>query len=100
MNVFIAIAALVAVCIAAPPDATVLKNELENIGVDGYTFDVETSDGLKRTEQGVLNNIGTDKESLKVTGSIKWVDLDGTPYSLDFVADENGFQPTGAHLPH
>nr|AAU94927.1 larval cuticle protein 8.7 [Apriona germarii] len=99
MKVFIALAALAAVCIAAPPDAVVLKNELDNIGVDGYSFSVETSDGLNRVEQGVVNNLGSENESLRVTGSISWVDLEGTPYKLDFVADENGFQPVGAHLP-
>ncbi|KAJ8947779.1 hypothetical protein NQ318_017051 [Aromia moschata] len=102
MKLFVAIAALFAVALAAPQspkDATILKYESENIGVDGYHFNVETSDGLVRSEEGTLKTIGTETPVV-MKGSIKWVAPDGTPYQLDFIADENGFQPTGAHLPH
>jgi hypothetical protein len=49
MKLIIAFAALVAVALAAPVDdsatAQILKYENENIGIDGYKFAYETSDG-------------------------------------------------------
>lgn len=59
----------------------------------------ETSDGVSRSEQGELRNAGTENESIAVRGTITWIGADGTPYKIDFIADENGFQPQGAHLP-
>lgn len=32
-------------------------------------------------------------------GSFQYTADDGTPISLTYIADENGFQPQGAHLP-
>jgi Insect cuticle protein len=60
---------------------------------------VETSDGFKHEQSGVLNNVGSDAESLAVKGSYSFVGDDGQTYTVDFTADENGFQPSGAHLP-
>jgi len=33
------------------------------------------------------------------TGSYSYTAPDGTPITVNWVADENGFQATGAHLP-
>lgn len=78
--------------------------------LDGYHFRVgtqrwyncfryETSDGTSRQEQGELKNAGTENEALVVRGSISWIGDDGKQYTITFVADENGFQPQGDHLP-
>jgi Insect cuticle protein len=60
---------------------------------------LETSDGVKREEEGVLKNVGTENEALSVRGSFQFVGDDGQTYTVNFVADENGYQPEGAHLP-
>lgn len=64
-----------------------------------FLFRYELSDGTAREEQAELKNAGTDNEALSVKGSITWVAPDGQKYSLTYIADENGFQPQGAHLP-
>jgi hypothetical protein len=62
-----------------------------------YSF--ETSDGNKREEEAVLKNIGTENEAISVKGSFQFVGDDGQTYAVNFIADENGYQPQGAHLP-
>ncbi|XP_017071035.1 endocuticle structural protein SgAbd-6 [Drosophila eugracilis] len=80
-------------------DVEVLEYESENTGLGGYKFSYKLSDGTSRTEEGVVNNAGTDNESISIRGSVSWVAPDGQTYTINFVADENGFQPEGAHLP-
>ena len=62
-------------------------------------FRYELSDGVSRKEQAELKNAGTENESISVRGSISWVAPDGQTYTLNYIADENGFQPEGDHVP-
>lgn len=62
-------------------------------------YSYETSDGVSRSESAVLKNQGTENEALSVRGTVSWTADDGQIYTLNYVADENGFQPSGAHLP-
>ncbi|CAG9135492.1 unnamed protein product [Plutella xylostella] len=97
------ILALFAVAALASPveykDATILRQNLDNIGVDGYNYAVETSDGKRQEEQGQLVNPGTENEALVVRGSYSYTGPDGVVYTVTYVADQNGFQPQGAHIP-
>ncbi|XP_055373367.1 flexible cuticle protein 12-like [Condylostylus longicornis] len=102
MKFVIVLSALLAVALAAggdPKDATVVRYDNDNIGVDGYKFGVETSDGKKHDESGQLKNVGSEQEGIAVQGSFSYVGDDGQTYSVSYVADENGFQPQGAHIP-
>ncbi|XP_050315080.1 flexible cuticle protein 12-like [Anthonomus grandis grandis] len=104
MKVVIALFALVAVAVAAPQNpadvnAQVLRNELDNIGVDKFSYGYETSNGISAQEQGQLVNPGSENEAIAVRGSFQYTGPDGQQYSVQYVADENGFQPQGAHLP-
>lgn len=60
---------------------------------------VETSDGKSHQEEGQLKDVGTDHEAIVVRGSYTYVGDDGQTYTINYLADENGFQPEGAHLP-
>uniref|UniRef100_A0A336LX70 CSON006907 protein n=1 Tax=Culicoides sonorensis TaxID=179676 RepID=A0A336LX70_CULSO len=99
----IVLASLIAVTLSAPLDdsqnAQILKYESDNIGIDGYRFAYETSDGQTREEEAQLNNVGQENEAISVRGSYSFVAPDGQTYTINFVADENGFQPEGAHIP-
>ncbi|XP_047984035.1 cuticle protein CP14.6-like [Leguminivora glycinivorella] len=104
MKSFIVFALIVAAVAAAPQrgpdaDAQVLRYDAENIGVDGYKYSYETSNGIKSEEQAQLNNAGTDNEAISVRGSYSYTGPDGVVYTVVYIADENGFQPQGAHLP-
>ncbi|XP_030746748.1 endocuticle structural protein SgAbd-6-like [Sitophilus oryzae] len=101
---FIVLLALGLTAVFAAPqqssrDATIVKYEADNDGFSGYKFNFETSDGVSRSETGELKNAGTDNEALVMRGTISWIGADGTPYTIEFIADENGFQPKGAHFP-
>ncbi|XP_050466821.1 endocuticle structural glycoprotein SgAbd-4-like [Cataglyphis hispanica] len=65
-----------------------------------YNYNYETGNGIQAQEQGQLVKIKNGKEdALFVQGSFSYSDPDGKLIALNYVADENGFQPTGDHLP-
>lgn len=65
---------------------------------NAYKFGFEQSDGQKRDETGENKVIG--KESgIVMRGSFSFVSDDGQTYTVTYIADENGFQPSGAHIP-
>ncbi|XP_065359701.1 larval cuticle protein 65Ag1-like [Calliphora vicina] len=100
MKFIIVLAALFAVALAAPrpEDAVILRSESE-VGPESFQYSYETSDGSQAQAQGQLKNVGTDEEAIVVKGSFSFVADDGQTYTVNYVADENGFQPQGAHLP-
>lgn len=68
-----------------------------------YSYNFETGNGIKAFEHGEpKKSVQKDSESeyaLYVQGSFNYPSPDGTPISLNYVADENGFQAEGDHLP-
>ncbi|KAH8314831.1 hypothetical protein KR074_000829, partial [Drosophila pseudoananassae] len=102
MKFAIVLFALFAVAIAAPTassnEATVLRYE-SDVGPENYLYALETSDGVSKQEEGHLENVGTKNEAIVVRGSYSFVAKDGQTYTVNYIADENGFQPQGAHLP-
>lgn len=103
MKYIVIFALTVVACLAAPLDdssnAQILKYENDNIGIDGYKFAYETSDGVSRSEEAELKNAGSENEAMSVRGSITWTSPEGLTFTLNYIADENGFQPQGDHLP-
>ncbi|XP_017017844.1 larval cuticle protein 65Ag1-like, partial [Drosophila kikkawai] len=83
---------------APTEDIQIIRAE-SNVELEGYNFASETSDGTSKQESGVLTNPGAENEAIAVKGSFSWVAPDGQTYTVNYVADENGFQPSGAHLP-
>lgn len=63
-------------------------------------FSYETGNGILAKETGYIKNKGDkDHETLVQQGTITYHDEHGHPITLSYIADENGFQPQGAHLP-
>merc|ERR1712071_565212 len=90
---FVIIAALLAVVSAAPAelDAPVvgIVSSTSEMNADGsYSFAFESEDGIKVEESGSVSK-----------GSYSFTDADGVVLTVNWVADENGFQATGDHLP-
>jgi len=78
----------------------ILRQEQE-VNFDGtYKWAYETGNGIKAEEQGFLKNAGVpDQETQVAQGSYSYTAPDGQLISVTYIADENGFQPQGDHLP-
>merc|ERR1712136_71224 len=70
-------------------------------GTGKYSYNFEAANGIKMSEQGEQKYFGDKEEESYgsvARGSYSY-ELDGVTYTINWVADENGFQPTGNHLP-
>lgn len=71
--------------------APILRSN-SDIQPDGqYHYEYETGNGIAAKEGGLA--------AKSVHGSYSYTAPDGTPVHMSYIADENGFQPTGSHLP-
>lgn len=51
-------------------------------------------DGQQRSETISITNVGlNDEQEISVTGSFSFNGSDGKVYSVEYVADKNGYQP-------
>ncbi|XP_037923220.1 endocuticle structural glycoprotein SgAbd-4 [Hermetia illucens] len=88
--------------------------QYSNNAPDGsFNTTYETGNGIKVQNSGYIKRIHVpahEDESGKLVeeheediivqvGSFSYTDTDGNVISLSYIADENGFQPTGDHLP-
>ncbi|XP_022909079.1 endocuticle structural glycoprotein ABD-4-like [Onthophagus taurus] len=72
----------------------------QEVNIDGsYRWSYETGNGIAAEEQGFLKKDSPDQEIQVAQGQFKYKDLDGQDIELAYIADENGFQPQGNHLP-
>ncbi|KAH8379818.1 hypothetical protein KR009_007374, partial [Drosophila setifemur] len=72
-------------------DAVITREDSDPADPEGnYKFAFETSNGIQQQEAGNGNG---------VSGSSSFITPEGIPITLTYVADENGFQPQGDHLP-
>ncbi|CAH0602319.1 unnamed protein product [Chrysodeixis includens] len=79
--------------------AHILKQELD-VGVEGeYQYSYETDNGISASETGRLVNAGQENAAEVAQGEASWTSPEGDKISLSYIADENGYQPQGSHLP-
>merc|ERR1711928_218471 len=90
MKSMILLAVFLAVAAAAPQETKVIliKSQTQNHDTEKqeYSFSYETENGISVSESGVQKQIGDNPEG-------------AVTYTITWVADENGFQATGDHLP-
>ncbi|CAH0727810.1 unnamed protein product, partial [Brenthis ino] len=102
MKTFI-ILALVAAVFAAPQAPTepipILRQDSE-INPDGsFQYSFETGNGIVADANGAVRNIGAEESALEVQGQFSYLSEKGDPIQLTYLANENGYQPQGKHLP-
>ncbi|CAD7004128.1 larval cuticle protein 8-like [Ceratitis capitata] len=99
MKFVIVFVALFAVAMAnSDQDAQIVRQDT-NVEPLSYQYAQETSNGIRSEESGQVKNLGTEQEAISVQGSYSYVGDDGQTYTVNYIADENGFQPQGAHIP-
>ncbi|XP_063820958.1 larval cuticle protein LCP-22-like [Ostrinia nubilalis] len=82
-------------------NANILKSG-NDINPDGsYSYFYETDNGIAAQEQGTPRNFGGNPPVVPdvAQGSFSWTSPEGEVVSISYVADENGYQPQGAHIP-
>ncbi|XP_026286219.1 cuticle protein CP14.6-like [Frankliniella occidentalis] len=106
MKLLIASVLLVAVAVHARPQQQqpapviqILKYSQQQDPAGYYSFSFETENGIQANEDGTVVRAGTDSESTAKQGSFSYPGPDGVYYSLSYVADDEGFRASGAHLP-
>lgn len=78
----------------------IVSQSQEGPNPDGsYKWNYESGNGIKAEEEGHLENAGKEEEAMNARGSFSYPSDGGQEISLTYVANENGFQPQGAHLP-
>ncbi|GAB0093185.1 endocuticle structural glycoprotein SgAbd-4 [Sergentomyia squamirostris] len=86
----------------------------ESVGQDGsFNYSYEAGNGINVEGAGFTKRAqvpridpetgaesGLEEQDILVqTGSYSYIAPDGTPIRVQYIADENGFQPVGDHLP-
>ncbi|XP_065559309.1 cuticle protein CP14.6-like [Artemia franciscana] len=80
-------------------EASVVHEDFNLNPQDGsYKYAVETNDGIKIQESGRQISIGKEFGA-SASRSYAYIAPDLTEVTLTYIADENGFQPKGDHLP-
>lgn len=82
----------------ADNQAQVLRSD-SVVNPDSFQYSYETSNGIVANEEGQLKQFTDDESAIVSQGGFRYTAPDGTPISIQYVADENGYHPTGDHLP-
>ncbi|XP_001851255.2 pupal cuticle protein 36 [Culex quinquefasciatus] len=83
----------------ASGDQIGIKEQTRELNEDGYFYRFVNENNIEVAESGRIENRGSDNEVLRAKGFYEYIGDDGVRYRVDYIADENGFQPTADHLP-
>merc|ERR1712133_47172 len=106
MKSMILIAVFLAVAAAAPLEESapiiLIKSQTQNHDTEKqeYSFSYEAENGISVSESGKQKQFGDKPEEAGISSQGKFSSPEeGVTYTITWVADENGFQATGDHLP-
>ncbi|XP_013199627.1 pupal cuticle protein 20-like [Amyelois transitella] len=77
----------------------ILRYENVNNGDGTYRYNYETGNGISAHESGAPRAPGPEGPAVTAEGGFSYRAPDGQQISLSYTADENGFHPTGSHIP-
>ncbi|ETN59441.1 cuticular protein 32, RR-1 family [Anopheles darlingi] len=82
------------------PPIPIVHSESYSSHDGSYKFAYESGNGIAAQEEGFVKNAGNKDHEVQVAhGSYSYTDPHGVPVSISYVADENGFQAKGSHIP-
>merc|ERR1712011_27391 len=85
---------------AAPVILIVKQTQNHDTEKQEYSFSYEAENGIVVSESGVQKQFGDKPEDAGTVSQGKYsYPEDSVTYTVPWVADENGFQATGDHLP-
>lgn len=84
---------VISISYAGDLDKDAIVTRFENvIDPEGtYQFGYETTNGIIANEEG--------EGGVRAQGFYRYVSPEGQNIEINYIADENGYQPTGDHLP-
>merc|ERR1712243_112054 len=99
--VFLAVAAAAAPLEESAPVILIVKQtQNHDTEKQEYSFSYETENGISVSESGKQKQFGDKPEDAGTVSQGKYsYPEDSVTYTVTWVADENGFQATGDHLP-
>ena len=79
----------------------IVNSFLAGQNIRRHLHSYESADGTKVSESGNQKQVGPKPEDIGTVskGSYSFTNPDGVVLTVNWVADENGFQATGDHLP-
>ncbi|XP_011303791.1 endocuticle structural glycoprotein SgAbd-8 [Fopius arisanus] len=100
MNSIVIFLGIVAVALAQEVPVAIVR-QAQDISPDGtYSYSYETENGIRASEEGHPGPVNEEGAPAVVAqGQFEYTAPDGTPISVSYTANENGFQPQGSHLP-
>merc|ERR1712071_748209 len=90
--------ALFAVAVASPQEAILRSSEAQMNPDGSYKYSFEIDDGTRIVESGEQKQVTVEGAGTVSRGQYTYV-YEGVRYTVDWVADENGYVATGDHLP-
>ncbi|CAG9768703.1 unnamed protein product [Ceutorhynchus assimilis] len=82
-----------------PKQAQIIRSESDIQPEGSYQFAYETDNGISAQEQGNIQPQGPEQALKSVQGQFQFLTPENEQIQISYVADENGYQPTGNALP-